>query len=129
MIRGRGFTEQDTATSRMVAVVNQAFVKKFFPKEDPIGRHFGTFDQKYAGDYEIVGIVADAKYNNPREEYRPMYFRPLTQYNRGFKESQMAIAEGRSLSPIQLLFNSRVMRRRWSPWRGVPWPISILTSR
>ena len=99
VIRGRGFTEQDTATSRMVTVVNQAFVKKFFPKEDPIGRHFGTFDQKYAGDYEIVGIVADAKYNNPREEYRPMYFRPLTQYNRGFKESQMAIAEGRSLFP------------------------------
>ncbi|HET7212748.1 MAG TPA: ABC transporter permease, partial [Terriglobia bacterium] len=63
VIRGRGFSEQDTATSRMVAVVNQAFVKKFFPKEDPIGRHFGTFDQKYAGDYEIVGIVADATYN------------------------------------------------------------------
>ncbi len=99
VIRGRGLTEQDTATSRMVAVVNQAFVKKFFPKEDPIGRHFGTFDQKYAGDYEIVGIVADAKYNNPRDDFRPMYFRPLTQYNRGFKESQMAIAEGRSLFP------------------------------
>ena len=99
LLRGRGFTDQDTATSRMVAVVNQAFVKKFFPKEDPIGRHFGTFDQKYAGDYEIVGIVADAKYNNPREDYRPMYFRPLTQYNRTFKESQMAIAESRSLFP------------------------------
>jgi len=99
VIRGRGITEQDTATSQMVAVVNQAFVKKFFPKEDPIGRHFGNFDQKYAADYEIVGVVADAKYNNPREEFRPMYFRPLTQYNRGFKESQMAIAEGRSLFP------------------------------
>jgi len=33
------------------AVVNQAFVKKFFPNEDPIGRHFGTFEQKYAADY------------------------------------------------------------------------------
>ena len=55
----------------MVAVVNQAFVKKFFPKEDPIGHHFGTFDQKYAGDYEIVGIVADAKYNNPRDQCAP----------------------------------------------------------
>ncbi len=99
VIRGRGLTEQDTATSRMVVVVNQAFVKKFFPKEDPIGRHFGNFDQKYAADYEIVGIVADAKYQNPREEFRSMYFRPLTQYNRGFKEAQMAIAEGRSLFP------------------------------
>ncbi len=68
VIRGRGFTDADTATSQMVAVVNQAFVKKFFPKEDPIGRHFGIFDQKYAGAFEIVGIVADAKYTNPREE-------------------------------------------------------------
>jgi predicted permease len=68
VIRGRGFTDADTATSQMVAVVNQAFVKKFFPKEDPIGRHFGIFDQKYAGAFEIVGIVADAKYVDPREK-------------------------------------------------------------
>jgi len=99
VIRGRGLTELDTATSQPVAVVNQAFVKKFFPKEDPMGRHFGNMDQKYAGDYEIVGIVADAKYNNPRGEFRPMYFRPLTQFNRTFTEQQMAIAESRSLFP------------------------------
>ena len=79
VIRGRGFTDADTATSQLVAVVNQAFVKKFFPNEDPIGRHFGIFDHQYAGAFEIVGIVADAKYNNPRDEFRPMYFRPLNQ--------------------------------------------------
>jgi predicted permease len=99
VVRGRGFTEQDTATSRMVAVVNQAFVKKFFPKEDPIGRHFGTFDQKYAGDYEIVGVVADAKYNNPRDEYRPMYFRPITQLNKTLSERSAITAESRSMFP------------------------------
>lgn len=110
VLRGRGFTDQDTATSQMVAVVNQAFVKKFFPKEDPMGRHFGTFDQKYAGDYEIVGIVTDAKYTSPREPVRPMYFRPLSQFNQTFKEPQMAIAESRSLFPnsitIQFAGNS-----------------------
>jgi predicted permease len=99
VLRGRGLTEQDTATSQWVAVVNQSFVKKFFPKEDPIGRHFGNWDQKYAGDYEIIGIVADAKYNNPRGEFRSMYFRPLTQFNQSFKEQQMEIAESRSLFP------------------------------
>lgn len=99
VLRGRGLSEQDTATSQWVAVVNQAFVKKFFPKEDPIGRRFGNWDQKHAGDYEIVGIVADAKYNNPRDEFRPMYFRPLTQFNQTFKEQQMQIAESRSLFP------------------------------
>jgi predicted permease len=97
VIRGRGFTEQDTASSRMVAVVNQAFVKKFFPKEDPIGQHFGTFDQKYSSDYEIVGVVADAKYTTPRDPVRPMYFRPLTQWNTGMKEDAAATAESSSL--------------------------------
>jgi predicted permease len=99
IIRGRGFTDQDTATSRMVAVVNQAFVKKFFPKEDPIGHHFGVFDHKYASNFEIVGIVADAKYNNPRAPYRPMYFRPMTQFNRNVTERQFFMAESRSIYP------------------------------
>ena len=58
----RGFTDADTDSSHPVAVVNQSFVKKFFPNEDPIGRHFGIADPKYAGAFEIVGIVADAKY-------------------------------------------------------------------
>src|SRR5579859_2947720 len=99
IIRGRGFTDQDTATSRMVAVVNQAFVKKFFPKEDPIGHHFGTFDQKYAGNYEIIGVVANAKYNNPKDDYRPMYFRPMTQLNTTITENMFMIAESRSMFP------------------------------
>ncbi|MFZ1139227.1 MAG: ABC transporter permease [Candidatus Sulfotelmatobacter sp.] len=99
VLRGRGITEQDTATSRMIAVVNQAFVKKFFPSEDPIGRHFGTFDQKYSADYEIVGIVADAKYTDPREPVHPMYFRPMTQLNTTIKERTFITAETRSLFP------------------------------
>jgi predicted permease len=97
VIRGRGFTDADTATSQFVAVVNQAFVQKFFPNEDPIGRHFGIFDQKYAGAFEIVGIVANAKYNNPREDFRPMYFRPLTQQMPGLDDPNAAMAEARSL--------------------------------
>ena len=96
VIRGRGFTDADTATSQMVAVVNQAFVKKFFPKEDPIGRHFGIFEHKFAGAFEIVGIVADAKYTNPGREVRPMYFRPLTQQLKVTTPNE-AMAEGRSL--------------------------------
>ena len=99
VIRGRGFTDQDTATSQMVAVVNQKFVKKFFPKEDPLGRHFGVFDQKYANNFEIVGIVADAKYTNPRDEVRTMYFRPMTQFNHNVTGPQFFMAESRSVYP------------------------------
>ena len=96
VIRGRGLTDADTATSQFVAVVNQAFVKKFFPNEDPLGRHFGVFEHKYAGAFEIVGVVADAKYSSPRQEVRPMYFRPLTQQLQ-VTDPNEAMAEGRSL--------------------------------
>jgi ABC-type antimicrobial peptide transport system permease subunit len=101
VIRGRGFTDADTATTQLVAVVNEAFVKKFFPREkgeDPIGRHFGVFDHKYAGAFEIVGVVADAKYTNPRREVRPMYFRPLTQKLAvDAADANAGMAEGMSL--------------------------------
>ncbi|WP_353061981.1 ABC transporter permease [Tunturibacter psychrotolerans] len=108
IVRGRGFTESDTATSQLVAVVNQTFAKKFFPKEDPVGKHFGVFEQKFSSSFEIVGIVADAKYQNAREEFRPMYFRPLTQTLTGLTDPNEAMAEGRGLfiNSVTLFFRS-----------------------
>jgi predicted permease len=108
IVRGRGFTDQDTATSQLVAVVNQAFVKKFFPKEDPIGKHFGIFEQKFSSAFEIVGIVADAKYTRPRDEVRTMYFRPLNQTLTGLTDPNEAMAEGRALfiNSVTLNFKS-----------------------
>jgi predicted permease len=80
LLRGRGITAQDTGTSTPVAVVNQTFVKKFFPKgENPIGIHFGVSGVQSSGDFEIVGVVSDVKYHNVRQPIRPMYFRPLLQ--------------------------------------------------
>jgi predicted permease len=110
VIRGRSFTDDDTATSQMVAVVNQTFVKKFFKDEDPIGRHFGIFEHKYAGAFEIVGIVADAKYIEPRSKIRPMYFRPLTQRLPGMTDPNEIQAENRSM-----YINSITLRFRGQP--------------
>ena len=56
IVRGRPITEQDTARTRNVAVVNQAFANRFFKDENPIGRHFGPGKIKYSGTYEIVGV-------------------------------------------------------------------------
>jgi macrolide transport system ATP-binding/permease protein len=90
VLRGRGITAQDTATSRGVAVVNEAFVKKFFPKgEEPIGAHFGTDGMKTTNDFEIVGVVNDVKYNNPRKPVRAMYFRPLLQISAASPKSDI----------------------------------------
>jgi len=109
VIRGRGFTDADTAGSQRVAVVNEAFVRKFFPRENPIGRRFGVYGQKYSSAFTIVGVVADAKYSNPRGEFRPMYFRPLTQQLLGVTELNGATAESRSLyiNSITLHFKTK----------------------
>ena len=98
ILRGRGITEHDTATSPFVAVVNQAFVKKVFPHENPIGKHFGTISPQYANDFEIVGVVADAKYGSPRDDVQPMFFRPLTQQITTYKEASAISGEVRSLN-------------------------------
>jgi predicted permease len=86
VLRGRGLSESDTAASTLVAVVNQAFVKKFFPGENPIGRHFGIYEREDIGAYEIVGVVADAKYTDPRGDAKPMFFEPLSQWQRNLKD-------------------------------------------
>ncbi len=80
VLRGRGITVHDTASSTPVVVVNQAFLKRFFPKgENPIGVHFGVSGIESSGDFEIVGVVSDVKYNDIRNPVRAMYFRPLLQ--------------------------------------------------
>jgi predicted permease len=79
LLRGRGISEQDTATSQHVAVVDEAFVKAYFPNEDPIGKHFGFDVPGHSGDYTIVGVVKTTRYQHAMLSQNPMYFVPLTQ--------------------------------------------------
>jgi macrolide transport system ATP-binding/permease protein len=79
LVRGRPIGEEDTPTSQQVAVVNEAFVRKFFPKEDPMGKHFGFGDVRNAGDFEIVGVTEDAKYQDARDPAYPTFFLPFLQ--------------------------------------------------
>src|ERR1700678_231905 len=62
MAVGRPFTEDDTAPTRTVAVVNEAFARRFFKNENPLGKHFGPDKIQYASKYEIVGVVKDMRY-------------------------------------------------------------------
>jgi len=80
IIQGRSITEQDTATSRPVAVVNQTFAKKFFKDGNAIGKHFGHAGPQYAGKYEIVGVTEDTQYWDPAEKIRPMFFLAAQQW-------------------------------------------------
>jgi predicted permease len=81
LLRGRTIGEQDTANSQRVTVVDENFVRTFFPKEDPIGQHFGFSTPGHAGDFEIVGVVKDTRYRGPNSDYpqNPMFFVPYFQ--------------------------------------------------
>jgi len=81
IVLGRAFTEDDTATTRNVAVINEAFAKRFFKDKSPIGEHFGIDRIKYAGTYEIVGVVRDLRYMtyDYKDPIRPMFWVPETQ--------------------------------------------------
>ncbi len=99
IVRGRGITEQDTATSPQVAIVNQSFVKKFFPNQDPIGRRFGLDAPEFSGSFEIVGVFRDFMMNlqYSREQVHPVFLRPLTQQFTGYNDPNMIRTETRSM--------------------------------
>jgi putative ABC transport system permease protein len=77
IVMGRSITDEDTAATQPVAVVNEAFAKKFFGAQNPIGQHFGPAPEKNANLYEIVGVASNVGFENELE--RPMYFLPEAQ--------------------------------------------------
>ena len=82
LVRGRHFTAADNETAENVAVVNEAFVKRFFkPEEDPLDQHFGLNLPENVNSFRIVGIVGDARFASFQLDRpaRPMFFVPLTQ--------------------------------------------------
>jgi predicted permease len=95
LVRGRHFTPADNENSEIVAVVNEAFVKRFFKSdENPVDQHFGLDYPENAGTFRIVGVVRDAKFagwglNRPA---RPMFYVPLAQ-NVNYKQEMMARVE------------------------------------
>src|SRR5262249_2476799 len=83
ILRGRAISEQDTEVSPHVAVVNEAFARKFFSNEDPIGKHFGQHGIGTEREYEIVGIAKDARYLTFKVDkpIGPFFFLPEAQHD------------------------------------------------
>jgi len=82
LVRGRYFSDADNETTAPVALVNEAFVKRFFKSnEDPIEQHFGLNMPENASNFRIIGIVRDAKFAGFEldKPARPMFYVPLSQ--------------------------------------------------
>jgi len=97
VLRGRGFTRDDETSAVQTVMVNQAFVRRFFPNRDPIGQRFGVNHPEYSGAFQIVGVFADFKLTDARGEVKPLFLRPLGQIYTGYKQTDGEAAEVSSL--------------------------------
>ncbi len=79
LLAGRTFGPQDTPTSQRVAVISERIAKTLFPPGNPIGRHFHIGDNKPEDDYEVIGIVKDAKFASLQEKPRYINYLLYTQ--------------------------------------------------
>jgi predicted permease len=77
IMRGRTFNARDRIGAPNVVIINQQMAQRFWPGEDPIGKHIGV-DQP-TRTAEIIGIVRDGKFRNYRAPINPCYYVPFSQ--------------------------------------------------
>jgi putative ABC transport system permease protein len=101
-IKGRDFTERDDAKAPGVIIVNEAFARKFFPSEDPIGKRIKpgiSTDENKPVMREIIGVVGDVRNRDLSSELRPGYFVPAAQ----LPFNQMTMVVKTSTDPHSLI--------------------------
>jgi putative ABC transport system permease protein len=86
IVRGRGFTSQDQASSQRVVIVNETYARRNWPNADPIGKSvwLGCEPGRPRNLALVVGVARDAKYESLDEAPRPYLYRPLAQDWEGF---------------------------------------------
>jgi len=91
LLNGRTFTEGEVVGARKLAVVNQTFVKKYLPNENPIGRQvriasLADFEDKVPDPtFEIIGVVADARNRGLQDPPGPEIWIPYTVTGSAFR--------------------------------------------
>ena len=92
LMAGRAFGPGDGGQASKVAVVNQAWVRRFSPREQPIGKRFAMEGDDHKTPIEVVGVVKDSKYESVREDTPPMVYFPITQRNQYLNDLEVRVA-------------------------------------
>jgi len=79
LMSGREFTPADAGDAPKVAIVNEAFTKKFGLGRDAVGKRMSNGQSDTKLDTEIIGVVQDAKYSEVKQKVPPLFFRPYRQ--------------------------------------------------
>jgi predicted permease len=79
-LQGRDFSWSDTDAAGRKIILNQAAAKLFFPNQNPIGQTLESTDSKKKVPFEIVGVVADTKYEELRDPSPAAAYLPMTQF-------------------------------------------------
>lgn len=127
LLAGRNFSAADVDGAPAVAIVNQAFVDRYWPGREPLGGHFrmrgGRVNATEGRQFEVVGVVNTAKIRSLGEDPRPMFYVPMEQWHprdawlvaRTHGDAGQLVAAMRreiaSVEPDVFYFQSRTMAR------------------
>jgi hypothetical protein len=127
MLRGRDFNERDTPASPHVAIVNEAFVKQYFPGEDPMGRTIITGMGQAPS--EIVGVVADIRATDLNTPPQPDYYRRVVA-DEGSSCVPRCVRQGREgLSRVHALGSTPANKPLKLTAAGLSRPAAVLDTR
>src|SRR5262249_50868104 len=119
VVLGRDFTVRDDAASPQVAIVSEAFVRRYFPDGRAIGEHFSTGTD----DVEIIGVVKDSAGDSLRQAMRSQVYFPYMQ--RGGAPFPVTMEVRAESSLIAL---AQTLRVQLQPKLGLPPEVRTMTS-
>jgi predicted permease len=111
LLAGREFTDADRLTAQRVAIVNEAFAKKFGLGRDVVGKYMGDDDDDSL-NVQIVGLVRNVKYSDVKDSMPPVFYRPWRQ-DAGAGSLYFYVKS--SLPPEQMLGTLRTTMKRIDP--------------
>jgi predicted permease len=110
IVEGRNFTDQDNENAQqLVMIVNQSFVRRFFPGSDPIGKKVHGWGEWF----RIVGVAADSKYHYLGEPETPYFYVPFRQVYR--EDMNLAFYVRTGGDPDNVLSTLRARTRALDP--------------